>query len=83
MNSKILVKNILEDWTEIILENRLKNGFLPTRHIKLNDNVNKKIGLIIQKILLVPYLLGGKTLQGIDCSGLVQLCLETNGIKIA
>jgi cell wall-associated NlpC family hydrolase len=28
-----------------------------------------------------PYLWGGKTADGLDCSGIVQLALETGGIK--
>ena len=61
LNSKIVVKNILEDWTEIILDNNSKIGFLPTRHIKLNDNITIKNWLDYAKDFVgTPYLLGGK-----------------------
>ena len=57
LNSKIVVKNILEDWTEIILDENSKIGFLPTRHIKLSDNVNGKTWLDYAKDFIgTPYL---------------------------
>jgi cell wall-associated NlpC family hydrolase len=29
----------------------------------------------------VPYYWGGKSVQGLDCSGLVQLALEASGVQ--
>lgn len=54
-------------------------------YIKVNDAVNDKahfIQAIALKYLNVPYLWGGKTVFGIDCSGLVQQVFKLAGIKL-
>ncbi len=35
---------------------------------------------VAERFLHVPYLWGGKSSAGLDCSGLVQLALEASGI---
>ena len=60
---------------------KLSNGkYVFTRHLKpLNDLETDFVG-IAEKFRDVPYYWGGKTVQGLDCSGLVQVSLEACGI---
>ena len=60
---------------------KLSNGkYVFTRHLKpLNDLETDFVG-IAEKFCDVPYYWGGKTVQGLDCSGLVQISLEACGI---
>ena len=83
LNSKVLIKNSESDWSEIVINTKNFNtGFIPSSHIIKADEVNKKNWIDYAKEFVgVPYLLGGKSIKGIDCSGLVQLSLETNKIK--
>ena len=36
---------------------------------------------VAERFVGIPYLWGGKTIDGLDCSGLIQLALEAGGIK--
>ncbi|HQY72168.1 MAG TPA: NlpC/P60 family protein [Aestuariivirga sp.] len=60
---------------------KLKNGrFVYTKHIRsLNEAESDFVG-VAEKFLDVPYYWGGKTSQGLDCSGLVQTALEACGV---
>ncbi len=60
---------------------KLANGqHVFTKHIRpLNEAEADFVG-VAEKFLDVPYYWGGKTSQGLDCSGLVQTALEACGI---
>jgi cell wall-associated NlpC family hydrolase len=60
----------------------LANGrFIVARHLKPLEESEPDFVAVAEAYLHVPYLWGGKSVLGIDCSGLVQLSLEAAGIS--
>jgi cell wall-associated NlpC family hydrolase len=58
----------------------LESGFcIPTRHLASVDSKEPDFVAVAERFLGVPYLWGGKTSLGIDCSGLVQIALAAGG----
>ncbi len=55
-------------------------GYVPTRHLAAIDSIEADIVMVAEKFLGVPYLWGGKTSLGLDCSGLVQVALMACGL---
>src|SRR3569623_120562 len=51
----------------------------PLSHVAPLENKQGDFGAIAEMFLNTPYLWGGKSWLGIDCSGLVQLALQTAG----
>ncbi|MFO1133313.1 MAG: NlpC/P60 family protein [Hyphomicrobiales bacterium] len=59
---------------------QLSNGrFVFTAHLKRSDDVEVDFVAVAEMFRHVPYFWGGKSVQGLDCSGLVQLSLEACG----
>jgi cell wall-associated NlpC family hydrolase len=58
----------------------LANGYLPARHLAPLDATEPDLVAVAERFVGVPYLWGGKTSLGIDCSGLVQVALTAAGI---
>ncbi|MDA9170443.1 NlpC/P60 family protein, partial [Alphaproteobacteria bacterium] len=76
LGSKVTVVNTNNNWSEIRIDNENNTGFIHTKSIlpysfKINDWVS-----VAEKFLGVPYKWGGKSLLGIDCSGLVQTAIQ-------
>jgi cell wall-associated NlpC family hydrolase len=55
-------------------------GFVPARHLAPLDAAAPDFVAVAERFIGVPYLWGGKTSLGIDCSGLVQVALTACGI---
>lgn len=56
------------------------SGYVPARHLTPVDEREPDFVAVAERFLGVPYLWGGKTSLGIDCSGLVQVALGAAGL---
>ena len=87
IGSFIRVVKDIDGWCEIqlLLNNKTSKGYCPSRHLlSIKENINnwsdfKKIML---SMLGTPYLWGGKTNFGSDCSGILQNLLYLIGLSI-
>jgi cell wall-associated NlpC family hydrolase len=55
-------------------------GYVPARHLARLDAIAPDMVAVAEQFLHVPYLWGGKTSLGLDCSGLVQIALTACGL---
>ncbi len=55
-------------------------GFVHRRHLRPLDQLTSDPVAIAESLIGVPYRWGGRSGDGIDCSGLVQLALAASGI---
>jgi cell wall-associated NlpC family hydrolase len=59
---------------------RLADGsFVPARHLAERDRFAPDFVAVAERFVGTPYLWGGKTRAGLDCSGLVQVALHAAG----
>jgi cell wall-associated NlpC family hydrolase len=54
--------------------------FVPKQHVTLLDAIEPDYVAVAERFLGTPYLWGGKSSLGIDCSGLVQISLNAAGM---
>lgn len=57
----------------------VSGSYLPAAHLKPVDENESDFVAVAERFVGVPYLWGGKTALGLDCSGLVQIALAACG----
>ena len=67
-----------EEQTFVVTES---GGYIPQQHVVPFDYREQDPVEVAARFLGTPYLWGGKTSAGLDCSGLVQLALQSCGIE--
>ncbi len=56
------------------------NGYVPATHLAPIGDNERDFVAVAERFVGTPYLWGGKTALGIDCSGLVQIALSACGV---
>ena len=56
-------------------------GFVHLRHLSTVGALEKDPVAIAERLTSAPYLWGGRSSDGLDCSGLIQLCLSLCGMQ--
>jgi cell wall-associated NlpC family hydrolase len=56
-------------------------GYVPTAHLAPIDAKERDFVGVAERFVGTPYLWGGKTALGLDCSGLVQIALAACGVS--
>jgi cell wall-associated NlpC family hydrolase len=57
-----------------------EGGFVPTRHIAEIGVFASDFVAVAEQLVSTPYVWGGKTRLGLDCSGLVQVAMHAAGL---
>jgi cell wall-associated NlpC family hydrolase len=79
LGSRIAVRTPQRDDSRELTD--LASGFcIPTRHLAPIASKEPDFVAVAERFIGVPYLWGGKTSLGIDCSGLVQIALTAGGL---
>jgi cell wall-associated NlpC family hydrolase len=75
LGARLAVERIEESWARTV-----SGTYIPARHLVALTATEDDFVAVAERFLETPYLWGGKTSHGIDCSGLLQVALTACGI---
>ena len=70
-----------EPWVQVALPDG-QSGWLHNEPLALTGTRRDQVVRIAMRFLGVPYMWGGKTPKGFDCSGFVQTCFKAVGVPL-
>ena len=82
LGSELKILSSDNGWAKVLLPSSgsTRHAYIYKKHLqKLSDKLNNWVQLS-EKFVGTPYVWGGRSYKGLDCSGLVQICLQIAGI---
>jgi cell wall-associated NlpC family hydrolase len=79
MGALVSVREAADDWHAITLPDG-RSGYIPARSLLPLDSVEPDFVSVAERLVGAPYLWGGRSAAGLDCSALVQLALQATRI---
>lgn len=78
------VIEIKKNWAKVYMntQSHKKIGFVPSIHISKHTSETKDWIKYCHNMIGIPYVWGGRSSDGIDCSALIQLSFQAVGINI-
>lgn len=81
LGSRVIAGPARRGWRQVELPDA-RRGWLPAAALAARDSAAPPVHERIRSLLGTPYLWGGRTVAGLDCSGLVQLVLAEQGMAL-
>ena len=78
--AKLNVTRVADRWAVTSSGGQLSSGYLPAVHLAPIGENERDFVAVAERFVGTPYLWGGKTMLGLDCSGLVQIALAACGV---
>jgi cell wall-associated NlpC family hydrolase len=78
--AKLNVTRVADRWAVTSSGGQLSSGYLPAAHLAPVSENERDFVAVAERFVGTPYLWGGKTVLGLDCSGLVQIALAACGV---
>ena len=84
LGSELFVSHFKNDWAHVLISNKSQiiETYVPKNHLSRKSKTSHEWIEVGNKFLNAPYVWGGKTINGIDCSALLQLSMKTIGINL-
>jgi cell wall-associated NlpC family hydrolase len=79
--AKLNIARVADRWAVTSSGGQLSSGYLPAAHLGPVSENERDFVAVAERFVGTPYLWGGKTVLGLDCSGLVQVALAACGVS--